>query len=156
MRLLSLTFIMFLAFIDYLSKALVKEYLKNDYYEWNEFIAFHILYNKGIAFSLFNSESLLINTAITIIISFIILFILYIFLRDFSELIKIELLGYMLILGGAIGNFLDRMSNGSVLDFIILNYNQIYFPAIFNIADILISFGAFLLIYSYIFISKYD
>ena len=117
---------MFLAFIDYLSKALVKEYLKNDYYEWNEFIAFHVLYNKGIAFSLLNSESLLINTAITIIISFIILFILYIFLRDFSELIKIELLGYMLILGGAIGNFLDRVSNGSVLDFIILNYNQIY------------------------------
>tara|TARA_B100001093_G_C26811881_1_gene1007917 strand:- start:1621 stop:2091 length:471 start_codon:yes stop_codon:yes gene_type:complete len=156
MRLLSLTFIMFLAFIDYLSKALVKEYLKTDYYEWNEFIAFHVLYNKGIAFSLLNSESLLINTAITVIISFIILFILYIFLRDFSELIKIELLGYMLILGGAIGNFLDRMSNGSVLDFIILNYNQIYFPAIFNIADILISFGAFLLIYSYIFISKYD
>ena len=156
MRLLSLTFIMFLAFIDYLSKALVKEYLKNDYYEWNEFIAFHVLYNKGIAFSLLNSESLLINTAITLIISFIILFILYIFLRDFSELIKIEVLGYMLILGGAIGNFLDRISNGSVLDFIILNYNQIYFPAIFNIADILISFGAFLLIYSYIFISKYD
>ena len=156
MRLLSLTFIMFLAFIDYLSKALVKEYLKNDYYEWNEFITFHVLYNKGIAFSLLNSESLLINTAITLIISFIILFILYIFLRDFSELIKIELLGYMLILGGAIGNLIDRMSNGSVLDFIILNYNQIYFPAIFNIADILISFGAFLLIYSYIFISKYD
>ena len=147
---------MFLAFIDYLSKALVKEYLKNDYYEWNEFIAFHILYNKGIAFSLFNSESLLINTAITLIISFIILFILYIFLKDFNELIKIELIGYMLILGGAIGNLIDRMSNGSVLDFIILNYNQIYFPAIFNIADILISFGAFLLIYSYIFISKYD
>ena len=45
---------------------------------------------------------------------------------------------------GAIGNFLDRMSNGSVLDIIILNYNQIYFPAIFNIADILISFGSFL------------
>ena len=156
MRLLSLTFIMFLAFIDYLSKALVKEYLKNDYYEWNEFIAFHVLYNKGIAFSLLNSESLLINTAITIIISFIILFILYIFLKDFNELIKIELIGYMLILGGAIGNFLDRISNGSVLDFIILNYNQIYFPAIFNIADILISLGAFLLIYSYIFISKYD
>ena len=67
---------MFLAFIDYLSKALVKEYLKTDYYEWNEFIAFHVLYNKGIAFSLLNSESLLINTAITVIISFIIFIVI--------------------------------------------------------------------------------
>ena len=156
MRLLALTFIVFLTFIDYLSKNLVKEYLKNDYYEWSDYIAFHILYNKGISFSFFNSESLLINTTITIIISLIILFIFYLFIKDFNKFIKIELLGYMLILGGAIGNLLDRISNGSVLDFIILNYNQTYFPAVFNFADVFISFGAFLLIYAYIFISKYD
>jgi signal peptidase II len=77
-------------------------------------------------------------------------------LRDFDILEKLELLGYMLILGGAFGNFLDRISNGSVLDFIIINYNRVYFPAVFNVADILISFGAFLIIYSFLFIKKND
>ena len=46
---------------------------------------------------------------------------------------------------------LDRLLNGSVLDFLIINYNQIYFPAVFNVADIFISFGALLIITSYVF-----
>ena len=86
--------------------------------------------------------------------SIIILFIFYVFLRDFNKFKNIEVLGYVCILGGAVGNFLDRIQNGSVLDFIIVNYNQIYFPAIFNVADILISFGALLLVYTYLFVTK--
>ena len=156
MRLLALTFIFFLSFFDYLSKSLIQDYVKSGSYKYNDFISFEIIYNKGIAFSIFNSESFLANIILTIIIGTIILFIFYLFLRDFDILEKLELFGYMLILGGAFGNFIDRISNGSVLDFIIINYDQIYFPAVFNVADILISFGAFLIIYSFLFIKKND
>ena len=154
MRILSITFIIFLAFIDYLSKALIKANIKNDYYVLNEYISFHAFYNKGIAFSFFDSESIQINNIVALVISIIILFIFYVFLRDFNKFKNIEVLGYVCILGGAVGNFLDRIQNGSVLDFIIVNYSQIYFPAIFNVADILISFGALLLVYTYLFITK--
>ena len=154
MRLLSLTFIIFLIFIDYLSKKLIKNSFDHNFYMINEYISIQILYNKGIAFSLFNSTSIVVNTILILIISIIILFLLYIFIKDFSRLSRTELLGYMFLIGGAIGNFLDRLINGSVLDFLIVNYNQIYFPAVFNVADIFISFGALLIITNYVFRSN--
>ena len=46
-----------------------------------------------------------------------------------------------LILGGAVGNLIDRLIQGYVVDFIVLYYDRYYFPA-FNIADAAITFGA--------------
>ncbi len=53
--------------------------------------------------------------------------------------------GLAFILGGAVGNLYDRVVLGHVIDFILLHYNGSYFPA-FNIADIAINIGAFMLI----------
>jgi signal peptidase II len=138
MRLLALTFIIFLIFIDYLSKKLINNNFDHNFHMINEYISIQILYNKGIAFSLFNSSSIIVNTILILII-------------DFSRLSRTELFGYMFLIGGAAGNFLDRLINGAVLDFLIINYNQIHFPAVFNVADIFISFGALLIITNYIF-----
>jgi len=57
------------------------------------------------------------------------------------------LLAYALafILGGALGNLVDRALQGYVVDFLVLHYETYYFPA-FNIADTSISIGAGLLI----------
>ena len=151
MRLLTLTFIIFLVFTDYLSKTLIKNNFDQNFYVVNEYISIQILYNKGVAFSLFHSPSILVNIILTLIISIIILFLLYIFLKDFSRLSRTELFGYIFLISGATANLLDRLLNGSVLDFLIMNYNQIYFPAVFNVADIFISFGALLIITSYVF-----
>ena len=151
MRLLTLTFIIFLVFTDYLSKILIKNNFDQNFYVVNEYISIQILYNKGVAFSLFHSPSILVNIILTLIISIIILFLLYIFLKDFSRLSRTELFGYIFLISGATANLLDRLLNGSVLDFLIINYNQIYFPAVFNVADIFISFGALLIITSYVF-----
>ncbi len=151
MRLLTLTFIIFLVFTDYLSKTLIKNNFDQNFYVVNEYISIQIFYNKGVAFSLFHSPSILVNIILTLIISIIILFLLYIFLKDFSRLSRTELFGYIILISGATANLLDRLLNGSVLDFLIINYNQIYFPAVFNVADIFISFGALLIITSYVF-----
>ena len=151
MRLLTLTFIIFLVFTDYLSKTLIKNNFDQNFYVVNEYISIQIFYNKGVAFSLFHSPSILVNIILTLIISIIILFLLYIFLKDFSRLSRTELFGYIFLISGATANLLDRLLNGSVLDFLIINYNQIYFPAVFNVADIFISFGALLIVTSYVF-----
>lgn len=55
-------------------------------------------------------------------------------------------LGLVCVLGGAIGNLIDRLINQYVIDFILLHYQQWYFPA-FNVADIAITCGAILLIF---------
>jgi signal peptidase II len=48
---------------------------------------------------------------------------------------------YGLILGGALGNMVDRLVNGFVVDFILVHYERWYFPA-FNVADISLFCGA--------------
>ena len=58
---------------------------------------------------------------------------------------KLLLTAYSLILGGAIGNVIDRMAYGYVVDFLHFYYQNWHFPA-FNVADIAISCGAALLI----------
>jgi signal peptidase II len=57
---------------------------------------------------------------------------------------KFEACALSLILGGALGNLLDRLFRGYVIDFIDLHVGTIHFPAYFNIADIAITFGAIL------------
>jgi signal peptidase II len=53
--------------------------------------------------------------------------------------------GLALVLGGAVGNVIDRIRLGSVIDFIHFHWNQAYFPA-FNVADSAITVGAGLLL----------
>ncbi|MDO8350955.1 MAG: signal peptidase II, partial [Gallionella sp.] len=55
-------------------------------------------------------------------------------------------LALSLILGGALGNLIDRLAYGYVIDFLLFHWNEHYFPA-FNVADSAISCGAFLLIW---------
>ena len=56
-----------------------------------------------------------------------------------------QAMGLALILGGALGNVIDRALHGYVVDFILVHYNDWYFPA-FNVADSAITLGAGLLI----------
>jgi len=56
-----------------------------------------------------------------------------------------QCLGLSLILGGAIGNVIDRLRHGHVVDFIAVHWKEHYFPA-FNVADSCITVGAGLLL----------
>ena len=111
----------------------------------NSFIKIHMIENYGIAFSLFDNLSeegyLVLNTLIITII----LFIFYELYKNI-KLSNIYIAGLSLILGGGISNLFDRYDNGSVTDFIILYYEDLYFPAIFNIADLSITIGALLVV----------
>ena len=96
--------------------------------------------NYGAAFNLFNGSRLFLSL-VSIIFSIILLYL--ILRKKHSNLIN--LYSYSFILGGTIGNGLDRVLRGFVVDFI--NLNIINFP-IFNIADISINIGFLLLLYS--------
>ncbi len=62
-------------------------------------------------------------------------------------------IGLALVLGGAVGNLIDRINAGYVIDFIVLHYQNWYFPA-FNVADMAITFGAIILIVDSLFFSN--
>ena len=98
--------------------------------------------NFGAAFNIFSGSRIflsIISILITIILSFIIL--------KKNNISNIELLSYSFILGGTIGNGIDRITKGYVIDFI--KINLVDFP-IFNVADISINIGFILLVYSFI------
>ena len=102
--------------------------------------------NYGAAFNLFSGSRIFLSL-ISILFSII---LVYIILRKNSSNI-IELYAYSLILGGSVGNGIDRIFNGFVIDFINLNF--INFP-VFNIADLSINIGFFLIIYCIFINSK--
>jgi len=75
--------------------------------------------------------------------------VLVIWLARVSEK-RYEALALALILGGAIGNLYDRVVLGYVVDFVVVHYQDYYWPA-FNIADSAITVGAALLILDMLF-----
>ena len=96
--------------------------------------------NYGAAFNIFSGSRIFLSL---ISILFSILLIYLIFRKNTLNLF--ELYSYSFILGGTIGNGIDRIYKGFVVDFI--NLNIINFP-VFNIADISINIGFIFLLYN--------
>ena len=110
---------------------------------------FTLMYNKGAAFS-FLSEAggwqRIFFVSLSTAISIFLFFWLKQVTRDDKQKNNQPLqIAIALILGGAIGNLVDRALTGEVVDFIQVYYSSYYFPA-FNIADSAITLGAGLLI----------
>ena len=147
--LFSLSIVLFSILVDQLSKYFVENNLDifidglvildgvNLVYVQNKGISFGILSKFNITFFL-GLLSLLISC--------------YIIFLIFKSDDRLEFSGLSLILGGALGNGLDRMKNGYVIDFIDIYYNNLHWPA-FNFADSFITLGAILFFYC-IFVKK--
>jgi len=106
------------------------------------FLNLNLIWNDGIAFGLLSfSESFGYNL-ITIIICLVILFLAMMLINAD----KISRISLILILGGAFGNFFDRLYYSAVPDFIDFYFKGFHW-FIFNVADIFITLGVFCLIY---------
>jgi signal peptidase II len=113
------------------------------------FFDWYLTYNSGAAFSLLADAGgwqRWLFTAIAIVISFVIVQ----WIRKLPDEETLTALSLSLILGGAIGNLIDRILLGHVIDYIQVWLGSYPFPA-FNIADSAISVGAVLLILSSFF-----
>ena len=104
----------------------------------NQFINFYMAWNKGISFGLFEGDSVFQAyglTAISIVISIVFL----VWLRNGSSFF-IHILA-ALVIGGALGNAIDRLLHGAVADFINVTCCEIRNPYSFNLADVFIFVG---------------
>ena len=63
-------------------------------------------------------------------------------------------LGLAMVLGGAVGNLIDRLLHGHVIDFIHVHYADVWHYPIFNIADVGISLGVLLIVIDMLFLEK--
>ena len=136
--------IFFTFFLDLITKNYaVNNLLLNHSVIINAFLNFTLAFNYGVAFS-FLSDAGGWQRWFFIIFSIVVIsFIAYILIKDKDS----EYIAYSFIFGGALGNLYDRFLLGYVIDFIEFHYNNFYWP-IFNIADIAISIGIILLLYS--------
>ena len=136
-------------FLDRFSKLeILNQFSENTHYI-NNFINFDLIWNTGIGFGLLSFNSSLFYNLVSILIGLVVLILIYIFL--ISE--KYEKLIYALIIGGAFGNFYDRLVYKAVPDFIDLHYNNFHWFT-FNVADIFITLGISIFIIRSFFIKN--
>jgi len=109
------------------------------------FMNWLLLFNPGAAFSFLAQSSGWQRWFFTILGLAASLYILWLLRKNQSD--KMLSWALSLILGGALGNVLDRIMYGAVVDFIDLHYGNWHWPA-FNIADSAISIGAALIVFS--------
>lgn len=103
-----------------------------------------LLHNRGAAFSFLDDAGGWQRWFLVVVSSGVSLFIAGWLFRVYRDQ-KLLSWALCLILGGALGNLVDRAFQGYVVDFLVFHYDGFYFPA-FNIADAAISSGAALLI----------
>ena len=115
----------------------------------NDYININLIWNIGIGFGFLSTDSTLFYNLVTIIIGFVIFYLVYIFI--ISE--NIDKFIFSIILGGAFGNIYDRLIYKAVPDFIDLHYNNFHWFT-FNVADIFITMGIIIFIIRGFFIKN--
>ena len=109
----------------------------------SKFLNVYLIWNEGIAFGLFSFDEKNLYNYLTILILIIVVFILFWIIKSKG----IQKYALSMISGGALGNLFDRIFYQAVPDFIDLHINNFHW-FIFNIADIFITIGVFLMILS--------
>ena len=116
----------------------------------NSFLNFHLIWNTGVGFGLFSSETNFYYNLITLLIVLINIIILIMVIKSQDY----KLLFFLMILGGSFGNLFDRIYYKAVPDFIDMHYGNFHW-FVFNVADIFITLGiACLIIVEFILNNK--
>ncbi|MFQ5995799.1 MAG: signal peptidase II [Acidiferrobacterales bacterium] len=130
--------------LDQATKFAAAKYLVRGPIELGPFLNLTLVFNTGAAFGFLSDASGWQNFVFAII-AMIVSFVIIAMVRRLSANDVQVLVGLMLVLGGAIGNLIDRLRNGYVVDFIDVYYQDWHWPA-FNVADSAISIGVVLLV----------
>ena len=128
--------ILFCVFLDRYTKNEVINNFSENVFFINNFINIDLIWNTGIGFGFLSTESSLIYNLVSALVGAVIVILCY--FTIISE--ATDKLIYAIIIGGAIGNFYDRLIFNAVPDFIDLHYDR-YHWFTFNVADIFITLG---------------
>jgi signal peptidase II len=114
------------------------------------FFDIYLIINNGVSFSILHN----LDYRILCLLSLLSLCLcLVITLNLFSRILWYHILSIALLIGGSLGNLLDRLQYKGVVDFFYLYYTNFSFP-VFNVADCFISICGFILILDIFFVNK--
>lgn len=131
--------------LDQITKYLAVKYLKGEapHILIQNFFELEYVENYGAAFGILqNKKVFFIIITIMVIVGIITIFFRY--SRRFNNTMNMSL---VMLLGGTIGNFIDRIRLSYVIDFISIKFGRNYSFPVFNIADMFIVIGTFLIIF---------
>jgi signal peptidase II len=127
--------------LDQLSKAAVRGYFEaraaGEHENITSFFNIVLIYNRGMSFGLFNGAGGLHALLFSLVAAAIVTVLIYWLSRVESPLLAVAI---GLIIGGAIGNVVDRIRLGAVVDFLDFHAGSWHWPA-FNVADSAICIG---------------
>lgn len=126
--------------LDLIIKQLIINNLKTSISVIDNFFTLYLVKNTGGAFSILNN-----NVGLLSIIGIIFLFGIIKYINNNKNMTNIESIGISFLLGGLLGNLLDRLIRGGVIDYLSFNFFGYYFP-VFNLADIFITLGVLLVL----------
>ncbi len=144
-----------IASIVLLLDQLVKLLIENNFSVWSKHVVipgfFNLVYvlNKGAAFGILNQEDINWQTNFFIAVSLVAILVIVYLLYSVKQRDNLFLFGLGAIWGGALGNLIDRIRLGMVIDYLDFYIGSFHWPA-FNIADTAISLGAISIIISFI------
>ena len=144
-----LTLITIIFFLDRYSKFIVINNFSERTHYINKYLNLDLIWNIGIGFGFLSTDSSLFYNLVTFTVGTVIIFLLYVFVQ--SE--RIDKFVYSIIIGGALGNFFDRLAYKAVPDFIDLHYKNFHWFT-FNVADIFITIGISIFIIRSFFIKN--
>ena len=139
--------------LDQLSKYAVVKYLKgkNPYIIIKNFFQLNYVENSGAAFGILQNRKVFF----IVITSIVIISITFFLFKNSHNLNKWMKIALVMLMGGAIGNLIDRVRFSYVIDFISIRFGNSYDFPVFNIADMFIVAGTFLIMVMVVF-NKYE
>jgi signal peptidase II len=146
-------FILFIFILDRISKLWIISIfnLENSLeIKISSFINLNLIWNKGIAFGLFSYGEKFEYNLLTGLIIIITVIVFWMIIKTKG----LEKFGFLMILGGALGNIFDRLYYSAVPDFIDIYYKNFHW-FVFNVADIFITVGVLMLIINEITIKNH-
>jgi len=111
---------------------------EGNFQEFSPIVDWAMTCNLGVSFGMFSGDSPTKRWALTIFAALMVLLMLYVLAKTAEKWTRF---GLGLIIGGAIGNGIDRFMHGAVTDFISVEGLLPFFPWVFNIADSAITVG---------------
>jgi len=136
-------------FIDRVTKIKIVENLNDKVIYVNNYINLDLVWNTGIGFGLLNFDSAGFYNLVTLLVASVILLLFYyLILSDTADKII-----FSIMIGGALGNFYDRLTYNAVPDFIDLHYKTFHWFT-FNMADIFITLSIIIFIIRGFFIER--
>ncbi len=148
---LNLLILILFIFLDYLSKlwAIENLFFKYQSIKLTTFLSLTPVWNSGISFGFFQNLGELGRYGFTI---FSVTVGIWLFVSSL-KMPRYSSLGFVLIASGAIGNAIDRVIYGKVVDFIDFYVRDLHWP-VFNLADTIIFIGAFLFLFNQFFTNE--